>query len=131
MVHNNNYNEDKPLTAKQERFCQEYVIDWNGTRAAIAAGYSKKTAYSIAGENLKKPELADYIKEIQSDLQKQANISALSQLEYLKSYIASEETSNREKLDAIKEINKMLGFYANEKQEVNLNSIVPIFPNIK
>jgi hypothetical protein len=30
------------LTAKQERFCQEYPKDFNATRAALAAKYSKK-----------------------------------------------------------------------------------------
>ena len=33
------------LTAKQQRFCDEYLIDLNATQAAIRAGYSKKTAY--------------------------------------------------------------------------------------
>lgn len=32
------------LTAKQERFIQEYLIDLNATQAAIRAGYSAKTA---------------------------------------------------------------------------------------
>jgi phage terminase small subunit len=32
------------MTDKQKRFCEEYVKDWNATRAAIAAGYSEKTA---------------------------------------------------------------------------------------
>ena len=32
------------LTAKRDRFCQEYVIDCNATQAAIRAGYSEKTA---------------------------------------------------------------------------------------
>lgn len=32
--------EDKSLTDKQERFIQEYLIDENGTQAAIRAGYS-------------------------------------------------------------------------------------------
>lgn len=32
------------LTAKQEMFCQEYLVDVNATRAAIRAGYSEKTA---------------------------------------------------------------------------------------
>jgi len=36
------------LTARQVRFCEEYVVDLNGKRAAIAAGYSKKTASSMA-----------------------------------------------------------------------------------
>jgi len=32
------------LTAKQERFVAEYLIDLNATQAAIRAGYSEKTA---------------------------------------------------------------------------------------
>ena len=32
------------LSLKQERFCEEYLIDANATQAAIRAGYSSKTA---------------------------------------------------------------------------------------
>lgn len=49
------------LTEKQKRFCDEFLIDFNATRAAEAAGYSKKTAYAIGSENLKKPEIQDYL----------------------------------------------------------------------
>lgn len=49
------------MTPKQQRFCDEYLIDLNATQAAIRAGYSKKTAYSIGVENLKKPEIKKYI----------------------------------------------------------------------
>jgi phage terminase small subunit len=49
------------MTAKQQLFCDEYLIDLNATQAAIRAGYSKKTAYSIGVENLKKPEIKKYI----------------------------------------------------------------------
>lgn len=45
------------LTIKQQRFVEEYFIDFNATAAAIRAGYSEKTAYSIGWENLKKPEI--------------------------------------------------------------------------
>ena len=51
------------LTAKQQRFCDEYLIDLNATQAAIRAGYSKKTAAVIATENLKKPNIAEYIEK--------------------------------------------------------------------
>ena len=54
---------EKKLTPKQQRFCDEYLIDMNGTQAAIRAGYSKKTAYAIADENLKKPYIREYIDE--------------------------------------------------------------------
>jgi len=36
----------KILTPKQQRFVAEYLIDLNATKAAIRAGYSKKTARS-------------------------------------------------------------------------------------
>lgn len=49
------------MTAKQMRFCDEYLIDLNATQAAIRAGYSKKTAKSIGQENLTKPDLKKYI----------------------------------------------------------------------
>ena len=49
------------MTAKQRRFCDEYLIDLNATQAAIRAGYSKKTAYSIGDENLNKPEIKEFI----------------------------------------------------------------------
>ena len=45
------------LTAKQERFCEEYLIDLNATQAAIRAGYSVESAGSIGSENLTKPEI--------------------------------------------------------------------------
>ena len=56
------------LTAKQDRFAEEYMVDLNATQAAIRAGYSKKTAYSIGHENLKKPEIQDRITELRKEL---------------------------------------------------------------
>ena len=43
------------LTLKQKRFADEYIISGNATDAAKKAGYSEKTAFTIATENLKKP----------------------------------------------------------------------------
>lgn len=33
-----------PLTPKQQRFVQEYLVDLNATQAAVRSGYSPKTA---------------------------------------------------------------------------------------
>ena len=52
------------LTDKQKMFCQEYIKDFNGTRAAIKAGYSKSSAKEIASENLTKPNIQEYLKKI-------------------------------------------------------------------
>lgn len=54
------------LTALQKRFVDEYLIDLNATQAAIRAGYSEKTAYSIGSENLRKPEIAERIRRRQA-----------------------------------------------------------------
>ena len=49
------------LNEKQKQFCEEYIIDLNGTQAAIRAGYSKKTARAIANELLTKLDIQEYI----------------------------------------------------------------------
>ncbi len=51
------------LTQKQKRFCEEYIKTANASASAVAAGYSKKTAGAIGAENLKKPQIAVYIKK--------------------------------------------------------------------
>ena len=51
------------LTAKQQRFVDEYLIDLNATQAAIRAGYSEKTAFSIGTENLRKPLIQKAIQQ--------------------------------------------------------------------
>lgn len=51
------------LTAKQQRFVEEYLKDLNATQAAIRAGYSQKTAASIGQENLRKPEIEKALRE--------------------------------------------------------------------
>lgn len=52
------------LTKKQRAFITGYPSNgFNATRAAIAAGYSEDSAYSIGSENLRKPEIAAVIEE--------------------------------------------------------------------
>ena len=63
------------MTAKQKRFCDEYLIDLNATQAAIRAGYSEKTAYSIGEQNLRKLELKNYIEERMNIKQEDSPIS--------------------------------------------------------
>ena len=63
------------LTPKQQRFVDEYLIDLNATQAAIRAGYSEKTAYSIGDENLKKPEIKKAIEQAQQERQKRTLVT--------------------------------------------------------
>lgn len=59
------------LTAKQQRFCDEYLIDLNATQAAIRAGYSERTAAVIATENLRKPNISEYIEKRMAEKEKE------------------------------------------------------------
>ena len=64
------------LTLKQEQFCREYVIDLNGTQAAIRAGYSEKTAGQIAEQNLKKLEIKSYVQSLMDERSEKTQITA-------------------------------------------------------
>lgn len=67
---------EKSLTAKQQAFCEEYLIDLNATQAAIRAGYSEHTAKDIACENLAKPNIAEKIAELKAERSKRVKIDA-------------------------------------------------------
>lgn len=79
------------LTEKQKRFCEEYLIDCNARQAAIRAGYSPKTAYSIGSENLNKPELKAYIDERLEEIRNGKTADAQEVIEYLTSVMRGEQ----------------------------------------
>lgn len=85
------------LTERQRRFAEIYAANPNATEAAKAAGYSPKSAYSIGQENLKKPEICEYIRE----LQKSAEAGRVASMQTVKEYWSSvmldpaERTSDR------------------------------------
>lgn len=72
------------LTAKQELFCQEYLIDLNATQAAIRSGYSKNAAQAIGAENLRKPLIQEIISKANQTRLKSTITDANYVLERLK-----------------------------------------------
>lgn len=64
------------LNERQKVFCREYIIDFNGTRAAKAAGYSEKTADRIASEILGKLDIQNEIKRLTKDRAERTEITA-------------------------------------------------------
>lgn len=71
------------LTAKEQRFVAEYLIDLNATQAAIRAGYSERTAASIGSENLRKPHVAAAVSAGQAELAKATGITQAMVLQEL------------------------------------------------
>lgn len=55
------------LTPQQELFCQEYIVDYNGTQAAKRAGYSDKTAAVQASRLLKNAKVLSRVRAIQKE----------------------------------------------------------------
>ena len=64
------------LTDLQQRFVDEYLVDLNGTQAAIRAGYSPDTARQMASENLSKPYIQIAIAEARKAQQTRTHIEA-------------------------------------------------------
>lgn len=117
------------LTTKMIRFCEEYLKDLNGANAARRAGYSKKTANSIAFENLQKPEIKEKIRELQEELQIQTGVTAkmvveeLSRMAFwsIKDFIASENSINDlSQMDRTKLV-PVTGIKIREKYEKDIN----------
>lgn len=64
------------MTEKQERFIDEYIIDFNATRAAIAAGYSSKRANSQGVHLLSIPEIQAEVRRRKAEISAGLRISA-------------------------------------------------------
>ena len=64
------------LTTKQERFIHEYMIDGNGSRAAIDAGYGRKSSRVIASQLLKNPNIAEKLNRGKKKIIKKTKLKA-------------------------------------------------------
>ena len=82
------------MTAKQQMFCDEYLIDLNATQAAIRAGYSKKTARQMATENLAKPVIKEYIEKRMAEKEEALIAKQDEVLKYLTSVMRRELTEH-------------------------------------
>ena len=58
----------RKLNARESTFCREYVLDHNGTRAAVRAGYAEKNAAAQASKMLKKEAVREKIQEHEKEI---------------------------------------------------------------
>lgn len=75
------------LAAKRDLFIQEYVIDHNGTQAAIRAGYSPKSAHSKAYKLLHDPEVRAAIAQREGRLADELGITKQWVLEKMREVV--------------------------------------------
>ena len=81
------------LSAKQQRFCNEYLIDLNATQAAIRTGYSEKTAYSQGQRMLKNVEVKAYLDSELERIRSEKIADATEVMEYLTKVLRGESQS--------------------------------------
>ena len=79
------------MTAKQKRFCEEYLVDCNATQAAIRTGYSKKTARAVGQRLLTNVDIKKYIDQQLQKLKTEKIADAQEVLEYLTSVMRGEQ----------------------------------------
>ena len=81
------------LTAKQQRFCDEYLIDLNATQAAIRAGYSARSARQIADRNMSNDDIKKYIAARMAEKESELIADQDEVLKYLTSVLRGESQS--------------------------------------
>lgn len=134
------------LTAKQKRFCDEYLIDLNATQAAIRAGYSERTANEQGARLLAKVSAQQYIQERMNEKDKSLIADQDEVLKYLTSVLRGEsqgteivvegigegcsvartvkkEPSEKDRLKAAELLGKRYGLYT-EKIEADVQQVV-------
>lgn len=100
------------MSAKQEQFCLEYrKHEGNGTLAAIAAGYSERTAGQQAARLLKNVNIQKRIKELADDAVRKQIISLDKRAMLLSKIASNDEADVQARIRAIDVLNKMDGVY--------------------
>lgn len=112
------------LTAKQLRWIDEYLVDYNGAAAAVRAGYSEKSARSIAHENATKPDIQAVLKERQAALAHSLQITREGVVQGLLDAVEMAKAMGNPAamVAALREIGKMLGYYEPEVKRVEISA---------
>lgn len=107
---------DKPLLARQRKFCDLIVAGKTGTEAAIEAGYSPRSAAMVATENQKKPNLAAYIAKKRARMEEKIGFGREQAIEKLIED-ALQTDSLKDRRENLVAVGKWLGW----EQPKNLN----------
>lgn len=77
--------ERKALSPQQIRFCEEYIVDLNATKAAVRAGYAKKSSRQTASRLMTDDNISHFISELIKKRSESTKISAERVLQELAS----------------------------------------------
>ena len=118
----------KGLTAKQQRFVEAYT--GNATQAAIAAGYSEKTAPFIGAENLKKPKILAEIKSRETIRSTPLIASRAERQQFWTGVMRDKDQQMRDRLKAAELLGKSEADFV-ERQEITGRDGAPLIQSVK
>jgi phage terminase small subunit len=122
----------KGPTEQQKNFIDEYLKlrKKNATRAAINAGYSKKSAKSQASQLLNNPKLLEYLekreKQPEKELKREFFFDAIDARQILSDIVNNPNSKDTDRINAAKDLLDRAGYKAVDVHEiqstVNINA---------
>lgn len=116
------------LTTRQRRFVEAY--DGNATQAAIAAGYSEKTARFMGHENLTKPYILAEIKARDTIRSTPLIASREERQQFWSSVMRDKDQQMRDRLKAAELLGKSEADFV-ERQEITGRDGAPLIESVK
>lgn len=123
---------DKPLTIKEQKFCNKYLETGNCKQAALYAGYSPRTADSQGTRLLNKPNVKRYLGQLREGMKSEGIATAQEVMEYFTKVMRGEikdqfglEPSLSERTKAAQEVVKRT-FDLEQKQSGTADSVIQI-----
>lgn len=111
------------LTPRQARFVDEYLVDANGTQAAIRAGYSASGARVAAHRLLTNVAISSRLEARQQADATRLGVTRDSVIQRLVEAfeLAREQAEPAAMVSAAKELGKLMGFYAPVRVEASVD----------
>jgi phage terminase small subunit len=105
------------MTPRQSQFVAEYTLTRNATQAAVAAGYSPRTARQTGSDLLSNPYIRALVAQHEAEAAKRLAVTRERVLAALGEAIdvAREQRNPAAMIAAWREIARMCGFYASDR----------------
>lgn len=116
------------LKPKRDKFTDEYLLDFDGTKAAIRAGYSEHSAYEMGNRLLRNPDVKAVLEKKLAAYKKKYEIRREKILDKVNKLVDDciEDDDRKHLVKALDMLNKMSGQYTHTV--VNVNPEQPLFP---
>ena len=114
------------LTPKQERFCQEYVVDHNGAAAAVRAGYAETSSRVSASKMLKQDNVKARVAELDAGIMSKLDVDAEMVVEGLLRAARDVDAAASSRVAAWAHLGKHLGMFTDRVEHSGESQVTEI-----